>query len=402
MSARIVSLGSFKRGVTNRRQPTRLGDRDEAGAHVHWLLGADNVDLDDGGFLTRRRGVTRVVSGKAHSLWGAGQDMLAVVDDELVMVDASMQAHTLMGGMGPHPVSYTRAPDGCIYFTNGTVIQRLKGRAVEDLCPRPPAIVSAAVGQGALPAGRYHYTATMEQGGVESPAYTVQAVDVPEGASLTVTVQGVGTANVYVTAANGEVLSLAGANSSVQVTTPVLEGRECETLDTVNLPPGQIIRYYRSRLWVAAGSVLWFSNDYHYAICRPDRSYLTFPAPITVVEPTDGGLYICADKTYWLPDIAEGIRVVDDDGGIFGTSGQKGTDAYWHSAAGLVVGAPNGQIEKVQEAALMLTNAEQGASLYRKQDGTNHIVTTRRAPRENRVGVHSYIEAEIVRKGVNV
>lgn len=401
MSTHIVSLGSFKRGLTNRRQPTRLADRDEAGADVHWLLGADNVDLDDDGFLARRRGVTRVIPGKAHSLWSAGQDMLAVLDDELVAVDASMQARRLMTGMGPHPVSYTKASDNCIYFTNGTVIRRLRGHAVEDLCPNPPQRVSATIGKGGLPAGRYHFTATITEGDNESAAFPLQAVNVPQGASITITVQaGVGTPLAYVTAPDGSVLTYAGAGQQVTISVPVLEARECRTQNMMRMPPGQIVRHFRGRLLVAADNVLWFSRDYHYALCKPDQDYLMFPERITVVEPTDGGVYICADKTYWMPDYESGLQVVDEGGGVFGTSGRKGTSAYWHSPDGLVTGSASGQIIKVQEAALFMTDAARGASLYRKQEGAEHILTTRQAPRENRVCVGSFIEAEMVREGV--
>lgn len=401
MSTHVISLGSFKRGVTNRKQPTRLADRDESGADVHWLLGADNVDLYDDGFLARRQGVTRVIPGKAHSLWCVGNDMLAVLEGDLVAVDASMQARTLLPGMGPHPVSYIKAPDGHIYFTNGTVIRRLRGHTVEELCPLPPQRVVATVGPGTLSAGRYQFTATVAVGDNESASFPLQVVDVPKNSSITISVQaGAGTPQVYVTSTNGSVLAYAGSGARVVVSSPTLETRPCLTQDMMRMPAGQIVRYFRGRLLVASDNVLWLSRDYHYALCKPDQDYLMFPERITVVEPTDGGVYICADKTYWMPDYESGLRIVDEDGGVFGTSGRKGTGAFWHSPDGLVTGSADGQITKVQEDALLMTTAARGASLYRKQEGAEHILTTRQAPRENRVCVGSFIEAEMVREGV--
>lgn len=402
MSESVVDLGSFKPGITNRRPVSRMDDVQAGGERVHWLLGADNVDLNNEGFLSRRKGFSQKLAGHAHSLWNDGNTMLVVLNGDLVKLDHAMQPTVLLAGIGRFPVSYTTTTDGGIYFTNGSVIKRINPRfEVEDICPPTPAGVDVEVISGGLPAGRYHYTATAQDGGIESAPLTTRSMTVPDNSGLRFTVRGAThTAQVYVSSANGEVLNLAGSGNSVTVLMPVYDTKRCDTLLTKPMPQGQIVRNYLGRLLVAKGNVLWMSMPYHYALCRPNQDFMQFPERITVVEVTDGGVYICADKTYWFSDVESGLKAVTPFGGVFGTgvSSPKRDEVFWHSENGLIMGDNKGEVVQAQEPVTM-GDASSGASLYRQQDGNEHVLTTRGSPEVVRAGMSSYMSAEVVKKG---
>ena len=58
--------------------------------------------------------------------------------------------------------------------------------------------------------------------------------------------------------------------------------------------------YVNGRLLVAVGSLLIYSEPFMPGLYRPSKNYIPFPAPITVLEACGAGVFVAADKTYWL------------------------------------------------------------------------------------------------------
>ena len=52
---------------------------------------------------------------------------------------------------------------------------------------------------------------------------------------------------------------------------------------------------------MARGRWLYVSEPYRYGLYNARRGFIPFPSEITVVQPCEDGVYVCADKTYWLP-----------------------------------------------------------------------------------------------------
>lgn len=83
-------------GLKNTLQPERLGARD--------LTRALNVALDDSGQLSRRRGYTRKLTGRAHSLWTVNDGrVFAVVDDALGWLRPDYSFQQVRSGVGGDP-----------------------------------------------------------------------------------------------------------------------------------------------------------------------------------------------------------------------------------------------------------------------------------------------------------
>lgn len=400
---RTVKLGSLSPGVNNRREPSRLeltlADRSKA----TFLTAADNVDITANGFIKRRRGTTLEAAGRAHSLWSDDRSAFVVLADaltELTDAGAGLSRAAVRASMPRLPVSYSRGADGAVYWSNGMDLRRvLNGVDRPVVTPAPQALGPADVvvsAGGALRPGKYllALTAISEDG--ESPATPAVQLDVPENGKIALATAH----HVYLSGADGDILTYQG--QLAEVYTHNENGRQCPTLNTAPMPAGTIVRHFKGRLLTVIGNVLFFSRPYNYGVYDPSAGYIAFAEALTVVEPTDRGLYLCAEKTWLLPDLV-GSQLQDllPYGGIAGSGGRApdSETVFWNTPRGLVVAGPDGSVRNVQEDALRFSEAVSSATLYREQDGMAHIVATRAGAQPTRAGATSFAEAEVIRKG---
>lgn len=408
MAQRSVDLGSFAPGLNNRVEPTRLDTRLPDRSKATYLYAADNADLTANGYLKRRRGFTQRIASPTHSVWSDrdAAEMFAVVAGQLERIvegGTGLVRSVVRAGMPQLPVSYSRGADGAVYWSNGAAIRRVENGVDRPVATEPlgliPAI-SVGAGAGALRPGQYLVAFTRSGADGESPATPVVAVDVPENGAINVTFTE--PVNVYVSAPDGDILTLQTSGATAAISTHNETGRRCATLNRALMPPGTIVRHYRGQLLVAAGSVLFVSDPYNYGLYNPSRSYVPFPAPITLVEPMDNGLYLAADKTYWIGDVfSDTLQEVRPYGAIPGTSGRSPNDqsVFWQTNRGLIVAGDNQDVKNVQEEVLEFAAASAGASLFRERDGMTHIVTSRVGVQASSAAAGAWMEAEIVRKG---
>ncbi len=165
---------------------------------------------------------------------------------------------------------------------------------------------------------------------------------------------------------------------------PPTSGRQCETLGLAPMPPGTIVRHALGRLVVASGRTLVFSEPYRYGLTNPTESYITFSAPITVVAPTQNGLYVCAEETYWLPSLPPAdISTVLPFGALAHSDvfldAQTEDDQYcaWMSPRGAVTATISGKATLVQDGNLNFSEAERGAVMLRRSLGDRSLVISR-------------------------
>lgn len=126
-------------------------------ATATWLRVASNIDLTADGFIRRRRGFSRALSGQGHSLWADELNAYGVRNGELVRIDhRTLEVTVVVAGVGSESVSYARLPHGMVYWTNARRIGRLDNAAARELVTLAPNPVPVAVPTaGSLPPGRY-------------------------------------------------------------------------------------------------------------------------------------------------------------------------------------------------------------------------------------------------------
>lgn len=416
-SSRLPSIGPFNLGVNNRRPEFDLRTKEGT-----FLRAGVNVDISSTGSVKRRRGYEQIVSGvDCHSLF-AGAAAAYFVDGtdlkKVVNLDTSPATTTLKTDMsaGRH-VSYAEVGDS-VYFSNGVTIGRIDAAGAHSLgCPSLVSEpVAAYAAGGSLPPGTYRLcfaftNAAGEQSGTTFPI-TVTLVNtgaiavsgMPESFP-----PGVVGLLIYATPLNSDaLLHVMTVNvPTPTITLPILSyGGRCQTLMLTSMPAGDIVRELNGRLFTAVGNALFYSEPYAYALTNPERNYVVFDAPITVVEAVDNGLYVVADQAYWIAgDIADAeLSPVLPYGAVPGSSGQVPNEnkCWWMSTRGVVIGDQSGQVRNLQDDSVVIDKAGAGAGLFRETDGIKQVLTSLFSSSPSGAAARSYMDAEIVRKGTTL
>lgn len=400
-----IPLGPFV-GINNRLPDHKLGVVNRGRKEGDYLRNAVNVDITDSGTLQRRKGTTLVQAGTdCHSLWAEGGEAVYVDGTELYAYPRTLLRTGLTPGMR---CSYARSPTGDTYWSNGVVLERIVSGAsgpASPPVPNPAPVVISTSG-GALKAGYYQVAVTaVDSEGRESGATWPIQVKASDSSRIEVTGLPSTPVNIYLTALNGDVLQFAAHTSATSYTFPLLGtlGVQCRTARLRELPPGQIVRWFNQRMLVASNNVLYYGEQTANALFDPTKGYIPFPARITLVEPCVDGVYVVADKTYWLSgsDIAT-ARVVATlpYGAVEGTAcrGPNAEEVWWFSERGLIVAGTGGKVKNVQEKTVAVSPAAVGASVYREQDGMRQLVSSLRGGDSSNAAAASWATAEVIRK----
>lgn len=402
-----VRIGAFTPGVDNVRERTQLETLTPTRQRLQAFAGAENIDVNDGGSIRRRRGYQIRTSGAdAHSLWGdGGDDGYAVIGGDLIRLLSSgdgLAFSLVRPAMGPQPVSYDRHPDGRVFYSsierNGVITRGADGRMA------PPAIASEPIYSleaGALPAGRYLVAITRIEDGIEGPPGQIVQLELGANAALRLVGLPGTPVRIYLSAPNGHepLLQLTTTATAETLAVVALDGIRCQTLRLAELPPGQILRHHAGRVLVAAGPYLLWSEPYS-PLYAAGESYIEFPSVISIVRPVKGGVYVVADQTYWLTaDMKTDLRPLLPYGALPGTDGRRPTEesVFWLSDRGLVVGTQDGQVKNVQEDRLSLAGGTRGATLLRERNGCTHVITTRTGAQPLINPADGYLAAELQR-----
>jgi hypothetical protein len=170
----------------------------------------------------------------------------------------------------------------------------------------------------------------------------------------------------------------------------------------VPMPAGQHIAHHAGRLLVAVGSAVIYSEPFTPHLRDEAKGFELFPAPITCLVAVEGGVFVVADKTYFIAGgfPAQAVRAVFD----YGAPDQQPSyredgGAHWMSSKGVVSVTSSGEISNLQESRVSLSADGAAATLYREADGMETIVAALASPSDTGAGVGSYAQARIIRKG---
>lgn len=406
-------------GLNNRRPDFRLRTKDGA-----FLRAASNAVVSDAGTAKRRAGYTEAFAGTdCHSFWvDRATDVGFYVDGAtLYRVTSSgaglaraVVANDLVRG---RMLAYARVGTDVV-FSDG-----VQNRCIGADGERPFGVpelqvlpgVTASVG-GGLAAGTYQVCFGFANEQLELSGTTAAwTVEVPEGGKLTVTglpttwPRGADMLIIYLSQPNSQTmfaeLRLDSPTASVELSVPTGAGMQATTYLRRAMPAGRILRYYGARLLAADGALLWYSDVYSPTLCSPSRSFVQFPAPITVIEPCDNGIYLVADQTYWLGGDIESTtpKVVSPSTAVFGTAGQMPhtKQCFWMSNKGLAIGSAGGEVEYPQDENVAVNAASAGASFVHERDGQRHAVSSLFGADGAVAAARSYMDAEVIRKGTS-
>lgn len=183
-------------------------------------------------------------------------------------------------------------------------------------------------------------------------------------------------------------------------------------------PLAHEIGYWRGRMWLASGNVLWATELYLYRYVDKTRTFFQFEGDITMIAPVDDGIYLGTDKgLYFLSGtLAElkreklmSSRVVPGSK-VFAPTSQthplaasqpmpESDSVLFVTDDGICVGVPGGRCYNLTQKSMMLPKADSGAGLFRVDSGVSAYVAALDSggdPATNaRIG--DYVDASIVR-----
>ena len=388
------------------------------------LRRAVNYDIMDGGDLHRRRGRTLAYTGTIvpHTLYSNGSRVLFVEGGSMWELRKDLAGvwnrQLFRTGVTNRAVTYLDV-NGEIYWSNGLFTGVIDGDG-RDLPwgirgPHEQPNVSAAASGGNLEAGTYQVAITfLDDDGQESGTPSAKIVEITtSGGSIQVQdiptpVDG-STIQVYCSSANGEGLYRVG---QLIPGTPDYRITAVSNQQTIKLqtqfgivpPAGSVLEYFNGRIYIAEGSVVWFTDALRYGLVKPHRNFLQFPEPVTVMKAVADGIYICADQTYWISgvDTSEFQQIpVLPYGAVSGTGINlpESDNVAWFSEHGVIIGGLEAQVTNVQEDKSAVGKFENGAMVFRKQRGLRQIVATLGTGVQSAFLAPDYVALETARRG---
>lgn len=392
-------IGPFA-GINNRRQDYALFDKERG----FFLRAAENVDLTADGALVVRRAPELIQAMSApHSLFRR----LLVRAGSLYAITLPSYAETFKRLLASNaPMSYAEI-NGSTYFSNGVD----SGRIDADGTVRPwglptPAAPTVTGISGTLFAGKYQVrvsysnSVTGEEGGV-SPATSAELS--AAGAlrvALPAATEGATHVNVYVSSVNGGVemlqATVAAGTATVDVTAITANKREASQRIEAPLPAGSRVFEFNGRLCSVDGSTLYVGLPYRPGYYLPLSGHIHFPAAISVAIGNQSGIFVAADKTYFIaggdPESAEVVRDVLPYGAVPGTEFAMPDDVVvgWMGAKGFVMAAPDGSAKAVTADDVDVTLPARGVSFVMDSDGRDRVFSCGYVLHLERGGVTTY------------
>lgn len=355
---------------------------------VNELQTAVNVDVNDQGRLVRRKGYRRIYRGECNSLYSDENIILFREGSCLRRLNSDHSSTSLRNDMHTQlPVSYLGL-NGLVYYTDGQLTGIVENGANRSWGIEPPIspVISATTGD--LIAGDYNITCTYERGdGQESGAPVTSSVSLPNGGGIAITVTAsddsdVDWINIYATPSGGEV---AYRVMKVSNETQTLYHRDVMNEYSIPLrtsllsppPAGNLISFYNGRMYIADGSVVWYTEPYKYELVSLYRNFLPFEDRVTMFSPVDNGVWVgTSSAVYFLQmeDPTKEVNLVEKAqyGVIFNTaaevegqyfSGEQqvpGPSVLFATTRGICLGLSDGMFMNLTDGRYQFPDVERG------------------------------------------
>lgn len=282
-------------GINNVQPEHRLTGKD--------LIAAENVDIGLTGEITRCNGFTLADEACHKNLHQAQGFMLATCGSVLTAIWPDGARHVIHPALGADRVWYCDLPDGRTTYTNGLIHGVTDGRTgVERSVPVPDSLGVPDAAFGKLHPGnyRYHLTHVRLSDRLEGPAITSEPVAVEQGGLhlIGLPARDGYAINVYLSGKDGEGAYLAGSTTASSF---AYEGDNaslvlpCRTVGTEPFPVGTITAFWRGRVLVAKGNVLWAGRP-SVTHLSDWRDFKQLAGKITAIQPVDDGVYVGTDQ----------------------------------------------------------------------------------------------------------
>lgn len=368
------------------------------------LVVADNVDLDNDRYVSRRPGVTKISSLAIDAAWGDGAAFLFTSGEALYRLNEDETTTQIVTGLTPSSVLAALTFDQKQYWSNGYETGVVFGNTNRSFGLAAPDAPTVSKIGGNLPEGTYAFAISYVrdnglEGGLSNE--TVLSSDDKVGFSITTPTShpepDVNSVNVYVSSADGRTLFLLATLALGQTVTFFDDnarrlGIEGARLQGVNGPPAfQAIDEYNGRILVGSGEYLFYSNPFAYEHFDRRYGYTPVGGHVECIAAVDGGVFVGTEKEILFfagADFAQAdVQVKAEYGVVSGYQPQRveahevaeasGAGAFILSDKGYVLCTDGGGFANVTDGvAKFPAKPVSGSGVVRRRNGLVHIVST--------------------------
>lgn len=358
-------------GSNNIAKPERLPE----GA----VVDAVNMDFTVGGKAELRTGFSKVRDcSNARAIYASG-------DDGILVIDSNSVFH-IKDGIETALATISAGPVSAVSYNAKIYLNTLAESIVIDqgvtkwALSQPQFDVSLVA--GTMPAGIYKVAVTELHDGIESGCIPA-TINVGAGQAISVTTYSAGNCRLYSSVANGQTLYHQGsATIQNKISVPVDDTARLETAMLSSLPFCNMLTSHNAMIVGARGRFLYHTRPMTPHLHNPESDYIQYAEDITIIAAVAGGIYVCADKTYFVSGLGSqevNQRLVHEFGAITGTAVKLPSGAVtWFSKYGQVIAGPDGAVELVNRASYSPDTAKDGAAGLLEHNGNQMIVTTMR------------------------
>lgn len=373
---REIRTDNWAKGANNLAKPERLPD-----GFVRQL---SNLDPSADGELSLRAGFTGLVAASDMRLALAMRDKVVYVDGlsigcYQVEIDTAGTIGALTSG-GPIAGAIL---NGSAYLCTATDSLRTDGQTVKRWAVAEPGF-DVDVIDGALAGGIYKVAVVaLGDDGEESGAEPL-ILRVGEGQALRVRSTDPRSLIVYVSVADGSTLYSQGMliGGALAITKVDDDSRRLTTAGLVPMPACTMLAAYHSVIVGAYDRWVLFSDPMHPHLANPVAGFFQYGEEVAVIAPTDGGVYVAADKTYFITGVetdAPTQRVVLEMGAVPGTAVMlPDGSAAWFTRYGLAIGSVDGVVSLPNKTTYAPDIASTGAAGVVEHNGNAMVVSTMR------------------------
>ena len=376
----IARRSSWSKGSNNLARPGRLVADAAGDSAARKLL---NLDVGADGVPTLRAPYAMLRTGSDVRALFSVRDYLVYADGaELRSLNTVTNEAALLGSLRSTAPLAGAVLNDTLYLSSATDSLRTDGMTLKAWGVTQPGL-TVSVTTGQLRAGVYKVAATAVGPDGEESGASVVIIRVPDGSGLLVSTADVRPLRLYAGVANSSTLYY--QRLLLNTTTLSSVGDASERLTTDGLVPlGDCdgLAAHHSVLVGHKDNCVVFTSPMHPHLTDPLSGFFQYGAKVDAVAATDGGVYVLADKTYFLTGLETATpqqRVVLATGGVAGSVvALPDGRVSWFTRYGQAMGDPSGAVVLMNKDTYAPDLAARGAAGLIEYNGHQMVVTTLR------------------------
>lgn len=361
---------------------------------INWQGGSNNVtalerlpdgfvrsiiNLDAGDLLSLRTGYEKILEGTAiRAIYTQGNDLIIADQDQLICFDTLTNTSFVLVTIPQYGLVAGTLFNEQLFLMVDNQSYRIKDKQLKQwLIPNPK--INLALGSGNLRAGRYKVAVTTNGDDGEESGADIYFIDIPDNSSILVTSNIKG--NVYATEQNSETLYYQGSiDKSYTILATESDTRRLVTGNYYPFPYVDNLVSYHGVILGSIDNYLYFSAPFMPHLIKAAKGFLQYPKPISIIAPVADGVYIVADKTYFISQLETNeilqVKVSDTDA-IKGTyTPLPDGKAAWFCRYGQVVAGMGGEIATPNKGIYTPDQNQQGVAAYLEHNGRPLIINS--------------------------